>query len=94
VAGRSGGVTTVKVTSEMRSDSTASLSMGSMTVHYALQGTSTATLEIEDATGWIIRSRSEADVSGTASMEGSPMGPMEIPMTVKSLNTTEPMSGG
>jgi hypothetical protein len=94
VASRSGGVSTMKVTSEMKSDSTASMSMGQMTVHYALEGTTTSTLEIEDATGWIIRSRSEGEISGTATVEGSPMGPMEIPMTVKSLTTTEPVSGG
>ena len=90
----SGGVSAVKVASEMKSDSAASASMGAMTVHYALHGTSTSTLHIEDATGWIVRSRSQGEITGTATVEGSPMGPMEIPMSVKSVTTTEPLSGG
>lgn len=94
VDSRSGGVTALKVTSEMKSDSTASESMGSVTVHYVLQGTSTSTLHVEDATGWIVSSRSEGDVTGTANVEGSPMGNLEIPMSVKSVTTTEPLSGG
>jgi hypothetical protein len=94
VDSRSGGVTAMKVASQMKSDSAASMSMGAMTVHYALEGTSTSTAQIQDATGWILRLRSESDVTGTATVEGSPMGPMEIPMSVKSTTTTEPMSGG
>jgi hypothetical protein len=51
-------------------------------------------MDVEDATGWILRSHSESDMSGTATMEGSPMGPMEIPMTTKVITTTEPVTGG
>ena len=94
VAGRSGGVSTVNVTSTMQSDSAASMSMGQMTIHYDLKGTSTGTLEIEDATGWIIRSKMETDMSGTATMEGSPMGVMDIPMQSKIIATVEPVTGG
>jgi Family of unknown function (DUF6263) len=94
VDSRGGGATQLKVTSQVMSDSTASASMGSMTVHYALSGTRTSTMDVDDATGWVIRSSSESDISGTADMEGSPMGSMEIPMTVKRLTTIEPGNGG
>lgn len=91
VGSRAGGVTTMKVISELASDSTASSSMGGMTVRYALHGTTTTTVDIEDATGWILRSRSEGEISGTASVDGSPMGPLDIPMSIKTVNTTEPV---
>lgn len=94
VTGRSGGVTSMKITSEMSSDSTVAQSTGTMTIHYAIGGTTTTTMEVEDATGWIIRSHSEGEISGNANVDGSPMGPMSIPMTVKSTTTTEPVTSG
>jgi len=94
VTDRSNGVTTVDIVSEMASDSAASTSMGAMTVRYALKGTRKASMQIEDGTGWIVRDHSESQISGTATVEGSPMGPMEIPMTVKTTSTTEPATGG
>lgn len=94
VESRSGGVTTMKVTSTMTSDSTASTSMGPMTIRYALTGTGTSSMQIEDATGWIVRARSETDISGTATAEGLPSGTLDIPMSVKIVTTTEPVSGG
>jgi hypothetical protein len=39
--------------------------------------------------GWIVRSHIETEMTGTATVEGSPMGPMEIPMTSKIVTTTE-----
>jgi hypothetical protein len=90
---RKGGIGTMDVASEVASDSTASRSVGSMSVRYAVNGRNTGTVEVEEATGWIIRSRFESELSGKATMEGTPMGAMQIPMNLKTVTTTEPITG-
>lgn len=89
VDSRTGGVTKVKITAKMASDSAAS---PSTFVRYALEGTRTSTMEIEEATGWIIRSQSESAVSGSVIMD-SPAGPMDNPMSVKTRTTIESAGG-
>jgi hypothetical protein len=90
---RKDGVGTMDVTSEVVSDSTSSRSVGAMSVRYAVKGRNTGTVEVEEATGWIVRSRIESELSGNATMEGTPMGVMQIPMNLKTVTTTEPISG-
>lgn len=90
---RKDGIGTMDVTSEVASDSTSTNSVGAMSVRYAVNGRNTGTVEVEEATGWIIRSRIESELSGTATMEGTPMGAMQVPMNLKTLTTTEPITG-
>jgi len=91
--GRKDGIGMMDVSSEVASDSTAARSVGAMSVRYAVTGRNAGTVEVEESTGWIVRSRIESELSGTAIMEGTPMGTMKIPMNMKTLTTTEPITG-
>lgn len=77
----------------------ATMEMGPMEMHVDLSGEQTGTMEVDEATGWTIRSRLEGEFSGFVTIEGMGMPgggeiPMEIPMTVKSAVTVEPLAGG
>lgn len=90
---RKDGIGTMDVSSEVTSDSTSARSVGAMSVRYAVKGQNSGTVEVEESTGWIVRSRIESELSGSATMEGTPMGAMTIPMNVKTVTTTEPIEG-
>lgn len=73
VGSRSKGVATMVVSTRMRSDSTLSepTAVGSTNFRYALHGTMAGSAEIDEKTGWVIRSSAEGDMSGTITQEGS-----------------------
>ncbi len=78
------GVATLDVSSEMSSDSTASVPLGStsMSMRYALHGKAAGTRQVEEKTGWVVHSSLEGDVSGSVTVEGSPQGDVQMPMSI------------
>ncbi len=90
VRSRKDGVITLEMSGDMTTDSTTSVTLGPMKVRYALKGTNKGTMEIDEATSWVIRSSSESDMSGTMTMEGSQMGSLQVPVHMHTRNTTEP----
>lgn len=93
LSSRQDGVAMIDVKSVIGAEG-ATMEMGPMEMHVDLSGEQTGTMEVDEATGWTIRSRLEGEFSGFVTMEGMPGGggiPMEIPMTVKSAVTVEPL---
>ena len=57
-----------------------------------LKGSYKGTAEIDEATGWVNRSKMDMEMSGEMKMLGNPQMPdgMTIPMTMKMVMTVEP----
>ncbi len=69
------------------------IEMEGMEMNMQLSGTQTGTSEIDEATGWLLRSKIEQNFFGVlkiAPNEHMPDG-MSIPMTIQSTSTIEPM---
>ncbi len=94
LSGLQDGVAMIDVESVIGAEG-ATMEMGPMVMRYDLSGEQTGTMEVDEATGWTIRSRAESEFSGhfSVTMEGRP-GSAEIPMTIKSAVTVEPLAGG
>jgi hypothetical protein len=90
---RRNGVAVIDVRSETVVDST-TVHMGRMSVRRMIKAAGTGTLEIDEATGWTLRSKMVDEMSGTTIMEGGRMGRMETPMTVHTITTMEPAGNG
>ncbi len=95
VRSRSHGIATMDVSIETRSDSTKSVPMavGSMSLRYAVHGTMSGTTQVDEKTGWVVRSSTEGDMSGTMTVEGTPQGDIAVPMTMHLTSTLEPAGG-
>ena len=87
---RRGGVAYLDVTSVTIIDGTTEL--GSSVMEQHMSGEATGTVEIDEATGLTLRSHTEDETSGTMTLSGGPMGDMVMPMTSRSVTTTELLS--
>jgi uncharacterized protein DUF6263 len=93
LVGRRNGVAMIEMHVIMgEGDST--MEIGPMTLRYDVVGEQTGTMEIDEATGWPLRSRLEGGFSGTIEMEGLPGLSRSIPMVSHSLMTLERLPGG
>lgn len=92
VVGREGGVVTLATTSTMTSDSASVLEVSQMVQRFDLAGGGTGTMEIEEATGMLVRMRTEMTMEGEMTMS---MGSQEltIPMSSRSVTTQERQAG-
>jgi len=68
--------------------------MGPMKVTMKMKGTQKGTIQIDAATGWLIRSKTDANFTGefkTEPNEQMPQ-PMTIPIAIETVTTVEPMA--
>jgi len=68
--------------------------MGPMKMTMKMKGTQKGTIQIDSATGWIVRSKADANFTGefkTEPNEQMPQ-PMTIPIAIESVTTVEPMA--
>lgn len=93
LVGRRNGVAMIDIRVVM-GEGESTMEIGPMTMRYDVEGEQTGTMEIDEATGWPIRSRLEGSFSGTIEMEGLPGMSQSTPMTVHSLITVERLPGG
>jgi len=71
------------------------IKMGPMSMTYDMSGESLGTAQVDETSGWMIRSRLEGTFSGTTTvdMPGMPGGPMTSPMSMTMVTTTELLPG-
>ncbi len=88
---RRNGVAIIETRSETANDSTAAGAMGPMSMR--MKSTGTGSMEIDEATGWTLRSTFETESSTTIVLERSPAGRQEIPITTHVVFTTRRAEG-
>ncbi len=83
------GVAVISVSSTVKSDPEAApIEMGPRKLSYELSGTQEGTLELNQATGWIIRGKLTEQLSGKVSL-----GDMYGPISIQTVTTLEPVEG-
>jgi hypothetical protein len=89
---RTNGVAAMDVSIRMQSDSATSVpaAVPSMTMRYVVSGTMAGSEQVDEKTGWVVRSSMEGDIAGTVHVEGSPAGDLAMPIKVHMNNTVEP----
>jgi hypothetical protein len=92
---RKDGIAFVDVVSkmDMGDEDSKLIEMEGMEMNMQLSGTQTGASEIDEATGWLLRSKIEQNFFGVVKIapnEHMPNG-MSIPMTIQSTSTIEPM---
>lgn len=88
---RRNGVAIIETRSETSNDSTAAGAMGPMSM--GMKSTGTGSMEIDEATGWTLRSTFETESSTIMVLERSPAGRQEIPITTHVVFTTRRAEG-
>jgi len=68
--------------------------MGPMKMTIKMKGTQKGTIQIDAATGWIVRSKADANLTGECKTEPNEQmpQPMTIPIAIESVTTVEPMA--
>lgn len=67
------------------------LDMGIAKLQYALRGTQNGSIELDEATGWVLRSTVNQSLSGELTIQGGPEAgqPMSVPITVEGVTRVE-----
>ena len=92
LTGRRDGIASIEIASELESNSeAASIEMGPVSLTYELRGEQSGMLNIDEATGWILKSRIEQQSSGRMHISGGPEGMEEMswPIEIESVVTTD-----
>lgn len=92
---RRDGVAVIDVATSISSGSDPVTRVGTMTMRHDLAGQQSGTIEIEEASGWPLRTRTESTFAGTMTMEGIPGNAegLTTPISVHSIVTVERLSG-
>lgn len=91
---RRGGVAVMAVESVLKSNPDAGpMEMGPMKITMDISGEQSGTYELDESTGWIVRSRMTQKISGEQIIEGGPAqdGSMTIPLAMEMIITLEPL---
>jgi len=90
-----GGIVTIETNAGIETgDDAKPTEMGPMKMTMKMKGTQKGTIQIDAATGWIVRSKANANFAGefkTEPNEQMPQ-PMTIPIAIESVTTVEPMA--
>ncbi len=88
---RKDGIAFIEISSEITpGPEGSSIGMGPMELNYEIRGTQTGTIELKEATGWIIRSEVTQSLSGEVRLKTAPeAGGVSWPISVESTITTE-----
>ena len=87
---RKNGVAIIDVNTKISPNTeTPPMDMGFAKISYDISGVQKGTVEVDEATGWPIRSKFTQEFSGITKVEGATS--MEIPISVKSLIRLEPL---
>lgn len=87
---RRDGIAVLDVVSTVTSDPDAPpLQMGAFNMNIQLSGEQTGTIELDESTGWIVRSEITQELAGEASMSGTPELEEGWPMKITGTITTE-----
>ena len=80
----------VQATVEPNPDAPA-LEMGVAKIQYALRGTQNGSIELDEATGWVVRSTVNQSLSGDLTVQGGPEAgqQMSVPITVEGVTRVE-----
>jgi len=85
---RRNGVATIDVKSRVRpSTNTDPVQMGPMSLTYSLKGEQTGTVQVDEASGWMLSSKLTQDISGQITATGAPgtSGPTAWPVRLKAV---------
>jgi len=89
------GIVTIETNAKIETgDEAKPTEMGPMKMTMKMKGTQKGTIQIDSATGWIVRSKADANFAGefkTEPNEQMPQ-PMTIPIAIESVTTVEPMA--
>lgn len=89
------GIITIQTNADIETgDDAKPTEMGPMKMTIKMKGTQKGTIQIDAATGWIIRSKTDVNFTGefkTEPNEQMPQ-PMTIPIAIESVTTVEPMA--
>jgi hypothetical protein len=91
---RKGGIAVLAVESVLKSNPDAGpMEMGPMKITMDVSGEQSGTYELDESTGWIVRSRMTQKISGEQIIEGGPAeeGGMSIPLAMETIITLEPL---
>jgi hypothetical protein len=85
---RKSGVAFLDFSGKVKTDpSNSTIEMMGMNMSYDLAGTQKGTIEVDEKTGWVIKTTATQDVGGKMMMKGSPMGDMNADMKIKTVYT-------
>lgn len=85
---RKAGVSYLDFSSKLKTDpNNSSIEMMGMTMNYDLAGTQKGSVEVDEKTGWAIKTTGTQDMAGKMMMKGSPMGDMNADMKIKTVYT-------
>lgn len=92
VAERKAGSLTLNMSVVIKPNEGATAAFGPMEMEYAISGTGTGTLEVDEATGWIRSGEYTLDIDGEVSILGMPVagGPMTISVKERSTISSFP----
>jgi hypothetical protein len=89
------GIITIKTNASIEmGDDAKPTEMGPMKMTMKMKGAQKGTIQIDQATGWLVRSKADANFTGefkTEPNEQMPQ-PMTIPIAIESVTTVEPMA--
>jgi len=84
------GVAVVEVASTVEPNpDAAALDMGFAKLGYTLRGTQNGSLELDESTGWVVRSTVNQSLSGELTMKGGPGGDAAMPISIEGVTRVE-----
>ncbi len=89
------GMITIQTNAKIETgDQPKPIEMGPMKMTMKMKGAQKGTIQIDEATGWIVRSKTDVNFTGEMKMEPNEQMPqgMTIPVTVEGVTTVEPMT--
>lgn len=89
LAGREGGIATIKVTGAAATLPDGTMELGPMRMSYDLKGEQTGSLEIAESTGWTRKSEIAQRLSGSATLRSPNADPQTVPVSIQTTVKSE-----
>ncbi|MHC5061845.1 MAG: DUF6263 family protein [Planctomycetota bacterium] len=90
-----GGIFTIQTEARIEpGDQAKPIEMGGVKMSMRIQGQQNGTSQLDEATGWMVRSKADMKFSGEVKVEGNEQMPqgMTIPMSIEGVTTIEPVA--